>query len=95
MKIVRDKKKSETNLKKHHVSFDLAARAFLDDDRVEIYDEKHSVVEERFITIDYVMNVPLFVVFKNVDDQTVGIISARKALRSEIDKNYHQNNNRK
>lgn len=88
MEFIWNKEKSEANLKKHHVSFDLAARVFLDDDRVEIYDRKHSVDEERFITIGYVKNVPLFVVYTVVDDQTVRIISAKKTLRIEVEKYY-------
>ena len=88
MKFVWNKEKSEINLQKHHVSFDLAIRVFLDGEREEIYDEKHSVDEERFITIGYVENVPLRVVYTVVDEQTVRIISARKALRAEVKKYY-------
>lgn len=60
---------------------------FLDENRVEIYDEKHtSKFEDRYITIGYVENVPLLVVYTMLDDQTVRIISARKALRAEVEK---------
>ena len=48
MDFIWDKEKSETNLRKHHVSFDLAIRVFLDGDHVEIYDQKHSVDEDRY-----------------------------------------------
>lgn len=88
MDFIWDKEKSETNLQKHHVSFDLAIRVFLDGDHVEIYDQKHSVDEDRYITIGYVQNVPLFVVYTVVDDEMYRIISARKALKTEEDRVY-------
>lgn len=92
MNFVWDKEKSEINLQKHHVSFDLAARVFLDENRVEIYDEKHSVDEDRYIVIGYVENVPLFVVYSMADDDgnedCYRIISARKALKSEVERCY-------
>lgn len=88
MNFIWNKEKSEINLQKHHVSFELAARVFLDENRVEIYDRKHSVDEDWYIVIGYVINVPLFVVYSMVDDQTVRIISARKALKSEVEKYY-------
>lgn len=88
MNFVWNKEKSEINLQKHHFSFDLAARVFLDRNRVEIYDEKHSVDEERFITIGYVENVPVFVVYTVASDEVYRIISARKALKSEMDCYY-------
>lgn len=64
---------------------------FADSQHVEIFDDKHSIDEERYIAIGYVENVPLFVVFTNVDDQTVKIISARKALKGEVNRYYFQN----
>lgn len=95
MKFIWNKEKSEANLKKHHISFDLAIYLFADSNRVEIYDQKHSVDEERFITIGYVENIPLFVVYTVVDDQAVRIISARKALRIEVERYYPFQNRRK
>lgn len=87
MNFIWDKEKSEANLKKHHISFDVAMYVFLDNNRVEIYDQKHSSeIEDRFITIGYVENVSLFVVYTMIDEKTVRIISARKALKQEIHK---------
>ena len=37
-----DEKKAEINLEKHGISFETAAKVFLDEDRLEIYDEVHS-----------------------------------------------------
>ena len=46
-----DEKKAEINLEKHGISFETAAKVFLDEDRLEIYDEVHSTEEDRYITI--------------------------------------------
>ena len=47
-----DEEKAKTNLNKHGVSFEMAAKGFFDQNRIEIYDEAHSHGDEdRFITI--------------------------------------------
>ena len=46
-----DEEKNETNIKKHGISFEIAARVFFDYNRIELYDEEHSTDEERFDTI--------------------------------------------
>lgn len=84
MNFIWDKENSEANLKKHHASFDVTARIFLDEKRVEIYDEKHSTVsEDRYITIGYVDNVSLFVVYEMMNEKMARITSARKATKHE------------
>ena len=91
MNFVWNEEKSEINYRKHHVSFEVAMYVFLDNNRVEVYDQKHStVIEDRYITIGYVENVPLFVVYTTADEQTVRIISARKALKVEVGKYYQK-----
>jgi uncharacterized protein len=45
---VWDDKKNQANLKKHHVSFEMAQFAFLDSNRVIARDLSHSEAEERF-----------------------------------------------
>ena len=91
MNFVWNKEQFEVNLKKHHVSFDLAIYVFLDSDRVEIYDQKHSTAtEDRYITIGYMENVPLFVIYNIMDEDCYRIISARKALKTEGEKYYNQ-----
>ena len=87
MNFVWNEEKSKSNLYKHGISFDVAMYVFLDSNRVEIYDQKHSADEERFITIECVENVPLFVVYTMIDG-VYRIISARKALKSEVMKYY-------
>ena len=47
-----DEEKAKTNLNKHGVSFEMAAKVFFDQNRIEIYDDAHSHGDEdRFITI--------------------------------------------
>ncbi len=46
-----DPVKARQNLKKHGVSFERAARNFLDPCAISIFDEKHSASEDRWITI--------------------------------------------
>ena len=46
-----DEEKNQKNIQKHGISFRSAARIFFDYDRIELYDEEHSVDEERYDTI--------------------------------------------
>ncbi len=76
-----DEKKAEINLQKHGISFETAAHVFLDQDRIEIFDEAHSENEERFITIGLAGNV-LFVVYTERTPK-IRLISARLATPKE------------
>ena len=46
-----DKEKNEANIKKHGISFEIAARVFFDYNRIEMYDVENSVEEDRYDTI--------------------------------------------
>ena len=87
--VVWDDNKDEINRQKHNLSFRRAARIFLDENRIEFPDEKHSDEEERFITIGKVKDV-LFVVYTERDDKT-RLISARKADKEERSWYYYGN----
>ncbi len=81
MKFEWDRRKSRSNLAKHGVSFDEAATAF--DDKLGAYypDTLH---ESRFILIGYShKHRLLYVVHAEVDDNTIRLISARKATKHE------------
>ncbi len=89
-----DPAKARQNLQKHGVSFERAARVFLDPFAISIFDEPHSENEDRWITIGVEANEVLLVVvhtFRNVDIEVslVRIISARKATREEAHQ-YHE-----
>lgn len=83
MKFEWDDNKNEMNKKKHDgIGFELAVRVFLDEKRIERYDERHSTMnEERWNAIGMVGKV-LFVVFTE-RGENVRIISARRATREE------------
>ena len=76
-----DDEKAKLNLKKHGVLFETAAKVFLDENRIEIYDEANSIDEDRYITIGMAGDV-LFVVYTERDPK-IRLISARLATARE------------
>lgn len=76
-----DDNKEKINIQKHGLSFSTAYNVFNDINRIEYYDEKHSIDEERYIVLGLVQNV-LFVVCTDRKDST-RIISARLATAKE------------
>lgn len=76
-----DDEKEKINIQKHGLNFKTAARVFDDINRLELFDDKHSVDEERYIVIGLVRKV-LFVVCTDRTNAT-RIISARKATAEE------------
>lgn len=77
-----DEEKAEANIIKHGISFQTAAKVFLDENRIEIYDTAHSnAYEERFITIG-MANEILFVVYTE-RQANIRLISARLANARE------------
>lgn len=76
-----DSDKNEINIKKHGISFETAALVFADEFYLELYDEEHSVDEDRYIAIGMVEDV-LFVVH-TMRDENIRIISARLATKLE------------
>lgn len=49
-----DAKKAATNFRKHHVSFEDAARVFLDPNRIETFDGQDAYGEDRWKTVGLV-----------------------------------------
>ncbi|MFY9260044.1 MAG: BrnT family toxin [Gallionella sp.] len=78
-----DKFKADNNKIKHGVSFELAARVFLDSSRIEAYDDRESYGEDRWVTIGAVSQAVLYVVYTVRDGDIIRIISARKANERE------------
>lgn len=78
-----DKKKELINIEKHGINFYTAANVFKDDVRIEIYDEKHSLYEDRFITVGMVAGRLIVTVVYTDRLGLVRIISARLANESE------------
>ena len=83
-----DDEKAEINKKKHGISFETAARIFLDDNRVDYYDELHSDFEDRIKVIGRVGEI-LTVIYTERRDK-YRLISARQADKSEEAEYYGQ-----
>jgi len=84
-----DENKNRANFKKHGVDFNDAVRAWYDPDRLDYFDDVHSSDgENRWIFLGAVAGVVLFVVETEPDEETVRIISARRALKNEKEVYY-------
>ena len=84
-----DPAKEQQNIRKHRVSFRQAATVFYDPNQLSIYDEEHSMEEERWITIGIDGSGVLRLVvhtFEQADEFScnIRIISARKATSNEV-----------
>ena len=78
--------KNRENVRKHGVSFEETQELFLSGmDYYEVFDRTHSQDEDRFIAVGPTRRGILTVVWTEREDQTVRIISARLATRSEED----------
>ncbi len=85
MQFAWDKRKATTNLQKHGVSFDEASTVFDDEEALRIFDPDHSESEDRFILLGMSSILRVLVVCHcyREDDETIRIISARKATKRE------------
>ncbi len=86
-----DETKAKNNLLKHGVAFDLAARVFFDQNRIEIYDSREGYGEDRWVTIGFSGASLLYVVYTIRNEEVIRIISARKANEKDR-KKYRQIN---
>lgn len=80
-----DKKKDNSNIKKHGVSFDEAKTAFYDEYAIQFYDPEHSKDENRFLLLGTSFKLNALVVchcFRE-EEKIVRIISARIADKKE------------
>jgi uncharacterized DUF497 family protein len=77
-----DERKNQSNIKKHGVSFELAATIF-EGPALIYFDADSSLHEDRYIAIGFSGVQMLAVVFVYRRDDTIRIISARKASLAE------------
>lgn len=82
MRFVWDPQKADDNLHKHGIDFADAQHMFRGPMLV-ILDDREDYGEERWIGIGFISTIALVVVFTEPDDETIRIISMRKALRRE------------
>jgi uncharacterized DUF497 family protein len=84
-----DPKKAKSNNRKHGVSFERAATIFRDPRALSIFDDEHSIEEDRWVTLGMDRSGILLVVCQTFEEETkdssrIRIFSARKATRKEI-----------
>ncbi|MBV6450672.1 MAG: hypothetical protein MHPDNHAH_01398 [Anaerolineales bacterium] len=94
MKFSWDPRKADINLRKHGVAFDEAITVFSDPLAFIFDDLEHSENEHREIIIGYsALNRLILVCFVERVDDTIRIISARRATKDEVndyEKNAHK-----
>ena len=80
-----DDNKAKANIKKHQVTFEEASSVFFDENARFLHDPEHSADESRFILLGFSQTHKMLVVCHcfQQNEQTVRIISARKANRIE------------
>ena len=83
-----DLNKAKNNISKHKISFEDATSVFKDKNAISIYDEKHSLKEDRWITIGLDTKTRTLVVIHTFitidkDNCNIRVISARKANKQE------------
>jgi hypothetical protein len=84
-----DRTKAKQNLRKHRISFEMAAEIFQDASAISVFDEEHSDEEERWVTLGKDSRGRTLVVvhtFSTVSAQEakIRVISARKAATREV-----------
>ena len=83
-----DEEKNKINIQKHGIAFETAAKVFADTNRIEIYDEAHSIDEDRYITIGLAGDI-LFVVYT---ERCSGIRMISARLASARERNLYYGN---
>ena len=91
-----DPNKDRTNQKKHGVTFREATQVFKDPMALTLFDEEHSLSQERWVTLGLTPRGQYLVIVHTFDEYENGvadirIISARKASKGEI-KQYEGEN---
>jgi uncharacterized protein len=81
MRFEWDPEKARSNLRKHRVSFEVAARVFLDPNRIETFDGREDYGEDRWKTVGLVEPALLAVIYtdRGEDSEVIRLLSARKA----------------
>ncbi len=91
MELEWDVEKAERNLRKHGVSFEDAVLVFYDSGRIETYDGREDYGEDRWATSGLAYSAVLHVVYTVRGEDTIRLISARKANADER-KQYREAN---
>ena len=84
-----DETKNAGNLSKHGIDFSFSQHVFLDPDGVEIFDRAVDD-ENRYHFLGAIQANIFLVVFAEIKENTIRIISARKATRREREFYYER-----
>ena len=90
LKFVWDSEKAEINWQKHRINFEDAALVFLDENRIDDFDENHSDFEDRIKVIGRVGKILTVIYVERGED--FRLISARNATKDEKEEYYEQFN---
>ena len=88
MKFIWDRRKNETNVKKHELDFADAYKVFESPMLVGL-DDREDYGEDRWIGIGLMENRVVVIVFTEPDEDTIRVISFRKATTEERN-NYEE-----
>ncbi len=77
-----DESKNKTNIAKHDLDF-ADARQIFDAPMLVRIDNRKDYGEERFVGIGFLKNLVVVIVFIELDEQAIRIVSLRKALKYE------------
>lgn len=90
LKFEWDDEKERKNIRNHKIDFSTAALVFDDVNRIEKYDKKHSIDEDRYITIGQVNGYTfILMVVYTERGEAIRIISARLADNKEKEMYYY------
>ena len=78
-----DEAKATGKLRKHGVGFEKAITVFGDPQALTIFDEEHSDQEDRYVDIGRSVSGRVIVVVYTERDESIRIISGRKATSTE------------
>ena len=82
VEFVWDEAKNERNIRKHGIDF-IDIRSMFNYPMVTFLDQREDYGEDRWIGIGLLKGIPVVIVFREPDDETIRIISARKATKQE------------
>ena len=89
-----DEEKESINIAKHGIDFSTAALVFGDNNRLEKFDTRHSIDEDRYITIGQIGGIAIVVMVVYTERKdAIRIISARLATKKEKEAYYNAENN--
>ena len=78
-----DEEKAKSNENKHSVSFTFASRAFEDDNRLTVIDNRSNYGEIRYVTLARIEK-RVYVLVYTLRNTVIRLISARKANTKEV-----------